>query len=232
MDKQVRIVIADDHPILRDGLRRLLESEPDFVVVGEACDGHQAVEQVKRLEPDVLLLDLLMPGASYVEVLREVGAIAAPTRPTRPLLLTAKIEPDEVVKALEAGARGIVLKSVSTELLMKAIRTVTAGEYWVARESVGSLVGTFRARTAAPPDRQFGLTRRELEIVTAVASGLTNKEIARRFALSEETVKHHLTNIFDKLGVANRVELALFAIAEQIVPPAASGRPKVAKDQR
>jgi two-component system, NarL family, nitrate/nitrite response regulator NarL len=223
MDRQVRIVIADDHPILRDGLRRLLESEPDFVVVGEACDGHQAVEQVKRLEPDVLLLDLLMPGASYVEVLREVGAIAAPTRP---LLLTASIEPDEVVKALEAGARGIVLKSVATELLMKAIRTVTAGGYWVARESVGSLVGTFRARSAAPPDRQFGLTRRELEIVTAVASGLTNKEIARRFALSEETVKHHLTKIFAKLDVANRVELALFAIAEQIVQPAASGRPK------
>jgi DNA-binding NarL/FixJ family response regulator len=229
MDKQVRIVIADDHPILRDGLRRLLESEPDFVVVGEACDGHQAVEQVKRLEPDVLLLDLLMPGASYVDVLREVAAIAAPTRP---LLLTASIEPDEVVKALEAGARGIVLKNIATELLMKAIRTVTAGEYWVARESVGSLVGTFRARTAAPPDRQLGLTRRELEIVTAVASGLTNKEIARRFALSEETVKHHLTKIFAKLDVANRVELALFAIAQQLVRPAASGRPKVVKGQR
>jgi two-component system, NarL family, nitrate/nitrite response regulator NarL len=225
MDKPVRIVIADDHPILRDGLRKLLEAEPDFVVVGEACDGHQAVERVKQLEPDVLLLDVLMPGASYLEVLRAVGNSAAGTRP---LLLTASIEPDEIVKALEAGARGIVLKDVATQLLMKAIRTVTAGEYWVARESVGSLVGTFRARPSHAPDRRFGLTRRELEIVTTVATGLTNKDIAKRFSLSEETVKHHLTKIFSKLGVANRVELALFAINEQLVT-ATAPRSKVAK---
>jgi two-component system nitrate/nitrite response regulator NarL len=227
MDKRVRILIADDHPILRDGLRKLLEAEPDFVVVGEACDGHQAVEQVKQLEPDVLLLDLLMPGASYLEVLRAVRA-SAPL--TRPLVLTASIEPDEVVNALEAGACGIVLKNVASELLMKAIRTVTAGEYWVARESVGSLVGSVRSRAAAPLDRQFGLTRRELEIVTAVATGLTNKEIARRFVLSEETVKHHLTKIFSKLDIANRVELALFAISEQLVTPSASTRQKAAKE--
>jgi two-component system nitrate/nitrite response regulator NarL len=224
MDKPVRILIADDHPILRDGLRKLLEAEPDFVVVGEACDGHQAVEQVTQLQPDVLLLDLLMPGPSCLEVLRAVRTGAPPTRP---LLLTASIEPDEIVKALEAGACGVVLKNVASAMLMKAIRTVTAGEYWVARESVGSLVGTFRSRTAAPRDRQFGLTRRELEIVTAVATGLTNKEIARRFTLSEETVKHHLTKIFSKLDVANRVELALFAISEQLV---AAPQQKAAKE--
>jgi two-component system, NarL family, nitrate/nitrite response regulator NarL len=226
MDKRVRIVIADDHPILRDGLRKLLEAEPDFVVVGEARDGHEAVERVKELEPDVLLLDLLMPGASYLEVLR---AITDSTGSTRPLLLTASIEPDEIVRALEAGARGVVLKDVATQLLMKAIRTVTSGEYWIARESVGSLVGTFRARASQPPDRQFGLTRRELEIVTTVATGLTNRDIARRFSLSEETVKHHLTNIFSKLGVTNRVELALFAVSEQLVTPAASTRSRAAK---
>ncbi|MCU1381414.1 MAG: two component transcriptional regulator, LuxR family [Acidobacteria bacterium] len=226
VDKLVRIVIADDHPILRDGLRKLLEAEPDFIVVGEACDGHEAVERVKQLEPDVLLLDLLMPGASYLEVLR---AVAESPGPTRPLLLTASIEPDEIVKALEAGARGIVLKDVASQLLMKAIRTVTAGEYWVARESVGSLVGTFRTRSA-PADRHFGLTRRELEIVTTVATGLTNKDIARRFSLSEETVKHHLTKIFAKLGVANRVELALFAISEQLVALAAPTRSRPAKE--
>jgi two-component system, NarL family, nitrate/nitrite response regulator NarL len=227
--QQVRILIAGDHPILRDGLRKLLEAEPDFVVVGEACDGPQAVERVKQLEPDVLLLDPAIVGASYLEVLRAVATGAR----TRPLLLTAGIEPDEVLKALEAGACGIVLKSVASELLMKAIRTVTAGEYWVARDSVGSLVGTFQSRPAAAldRDRQFGLTRRELEIVTAVATGLTNKEIARRFSLSEETVKHHLTRIFAKLEVANRVELTLFAVNEQLVPPALSPRPKPAKDE-
>jgi DNA-binding NarL/FixJ family response regulator len=220
MEKQVRIVIADDHPILRDGLRKLLEAEPDFVVVGEASDGHEAVERVKELHPDVLLLDLLMPGASYLEVLRA----AQPGLPrTRPLLLTASIEPDEIVKALEAGAFGVVLKNSASELLMKAIRTVTAGGYWVARESIGNLVGTFRTRSAAPA-RQFGLTPRELEVVLAVAVGLTNKEIAQRFSLSEETVKHHLTKIFSKLNVANRVELALFAVHEQLVPPTPPSR--------
>jgi two-component system, NarL family, nitrate/nitrite response regulator NarL len=226
MEGQVRILIADDHPIMRDGLRRLLSDEPDFLVVGEARDGDEAVARVNQLEPDVLLLDLLMPGPSYVDVLRAVGASAAATRS---LLLTASIEPVEVVKALEAGARGIVLKNAASQLLMKAIRAVHAGEYWVARESVGSLVGSFRDRTA-PAERQFGLTRRELDIVMTVATGLTNKEIAQRFSLSEETVKHHLTKIFSKLRVANRVELALFAISEQLVTPAVSSRVRTAKD--
>jgi two-component system nitrate/nitrite response regulator NarL len=220
MDKQVRIVIADDHPILRDGLRKLLEAEPDFVVVGEARDGNEAVERLKELHPDVLLLDRRMPGASYLEVLRA----AQPSVPrSRPLLLTANIAPDEIVKALEAGACGVVLKDAASELLIKAIRTVTAGGYWVARDSIASLIGTFRTRGTAPP-RQFGLTPREVEVVLAVAEGLTNKEIADRFSLSEETVKHHLTKIFSKLNVENRVELALFAVQEQLVPPSPAAR--------
>src|SRR3954451_10916811 len=227
MEGHVRIVIADDHPIFRDGLRRLLAEEPDFLVVGEACDGHEAIERVAHLQPDVLLLDLLMPGTSYVDVLQTVGVTAAATRS---LLVTASIEPGEVVKALGAGARGIVLKSAASQLLMKAIRTVHAGEYWVAREDIGSLVGTFRGQAAAPPPQQFGLTRRELDIVMTVATGSTNKEIAQRFSLSEETVKHHLTKIFSKVGVANRVELALFAINEQLVTPAGPGRARSSKE--
>jgi two-component system, NarL family, nitrate/nitrite response regulator NarL len=226
MAGQIRIIIADDHPIMRDGLRRLLGDEPDFVVVAEACDGHEAVARVKQLQPDVLLLDLLMPGASYVDVLHAVG-VSTPA--TRSLLLTASIEPDEVVKALATGARGIVLKNAASQLLMKAIRTVHAGEYWVAREDVGSLVGTFRAKALLPP-RQFGLTRRELDIVMTVATGSTNKEIAQQFSLSEETVKHHLTKIFSKVGVANRVELALFAINERLVTPAGPGQTKPIKE--
>jgi two-component system, NarL family, nitrate/nitrite response regulator NarL len=226
MADHVRIVIADDHPIMRDGLRRLLAEEPDFLVVGEACDGHEAAERVAALQPDLLLLDLLMPGASYVDVLQAISVTASATRS---LLLTASIEPDEVVKALGAGARGIVLKNAASVLLMKAIRTVHAGEYWVAREDIGSLVGTFRGQ-AVPPPQQFGLTRRELEIVMTVATGSTNREIAQRFSLSEETVKHHLTKIFSKVGVANRVELALFAINEQLVTTAGPSRARSAKE--
>jgi two-component system nitrate/nitrite response regulator NarL len=227
MEHHVRIVIADDHPIMRDGLRRLLAEEPDFLVVGEACDGHEAVDRVAALQPDVLLLDLLMPGTSYVEVLQAVSVTASATRS---LLLTASIEPDEVVKALGAGARGIVLKNAASLLLMKAIRAVHAGEYWVAREDIGSLVGTFRGQATAPPPQPFGLTRRELEIVVTVATGSTNREIAQRFSLSEETVKHHLTKIFSKVGVANRVELALFAINEQLVTTAGPSRARSAKE--
>jgi DNA-binding NarL/FixJ family response regulator len=227
MDNPIRILIADDHALMREGLCKLLEAEPDLAVVGEAGDGDAAAGRAKQLAPDVLLLDLRMPGTSYLEVLREVGT---DTPSTRPLLLTASIEPDEIVKALEAGARGIVLKHSASQLLIKAIRTVHAGEYWVARENIGSLVGVFRSRNAAPPDRRFGLTPRELEIVTGVATGSTNREIAQRFSLSEETVKHHLTKIFAKLGVANRVELTLFAISEQLVTPSASSRTKDAGD--
>jgi DNA-binding NarL/FixJ family response regulator len=227
MDKQTRILIADDHAILRDGLRKLLESESDFVVAGEASNGHEALAAARQLEPDVMLLDPGMPGAPYLDVLRGVTTSALPTRP---LLLTASIEPDEIVKALQAGARGVVLKEAASQVLMKAIRTVLAGEYWIARDNVRSLVETVRARPADPLERRFGLTPREREIVMTVATGLTNREIAQRFSLSEETVKHHLTKIFHKLGVANRLELALFAISEHLVDSGAQVRPKLAAD--
>jgi DNA-binding NarL/FixJ family response regulator len=221
VDRPIRILIADDHPILRDGLRKLLEAEADFVVAGEASNGHDALEAARQLAPDVMLLDLAMPGLPYLDVLR---ALSASSLPTRPLLLTASIESDEIVKALQVGARGVVMKDSASHILMKAIRTVMAGQYWIARQSVGSLVDTVRARSIAPLDRRFGLTPRELEIVMTVATGLTNKEIAQRFSLSEETVKHHLTKIFTKLGVANRLELALFAISEHLVVPGTQRR--------
>jgi len=224
MDKPIRILIADDHPIMRDGLRRLLEAERDFVVAGEARDGHEAVTVTRQLEPDLLLLDFLMPGAPCLEVLR---TLTATPLSTRTLLLTANIEPDEIVKALQLGARGVVMKDAASELLMKAIRVVMEGQYWIGRESVAGLVETFRSHMCESVDRRLGLTPRELEIVTTVTAGFTNKEIAQRFSLSEETVKHHLTRIFSKLGVSNRLELALFAISQHLVEPLSETRPKV-----
>ncbi|PYQ70045.1 MAG: DNA-binding response regulator [Acidobacteria bacterium] len=213
MDK-TKVVIADDHPILRDGLRKLLEAEQDFAVVGEAVDGHGAVEVTRRIEPNILLLDLAMPGLPGLEVLRALNGVPLATRT---ILLTANIERDEVVKALQLGARGLVMKDSASELLMKAMRMVMAGQYWIGRESVSGLVETLRTQMFASSEPKFGLTPRELEIVAAVAAGYSNKEMAQRFSLSQETVKHHLTRIYNKLHVTNRLELALFAISQHLV---------------
>jgi DNA-binding NarL/FixJ family response regulator len=225
MDKAISIVIADDHPILRDGLRKLLEAEEDFVVAGEACNGDETLEVAQQLSPDMLLLDLMMPGVPSLDVLR---SLTARSLPTRTLLLTASIEADELIRALQLGARGVVMKDSASELLMKAIRVVMAGQYWIGRESVAGLMDTFRAHLTVTRGRPFGLTPREREITSAVTAGFTNKEIARRFSLSEETVKHHLTKIFGKVNVANRLELALFAISQNLVTPLSEPKTKKA----
>jgi two-component system, NarL family, nitrate/nitrite response regulator NarL len=216
----VRIVIADDHPIFRDGLRRLLEAEPDLKVLGEASDGAEAVKLARTLKPDILLLDLAMPKHPGLEALRELSMPAPNAAPVRVILLTAAAEKSQIVEALQLGARGVVLKDSATQLLLKAIHTVMSGEYWVGRESVSNLVQYLRTLMQSSSDearqKKFGLTPRELEIVSAVVAGYSNKEIAEYFKISEDTVKHHLSNIFDKLGVSTRLELALFAVNQAL----------------
>jgi len=215
---KIRILVADDHPIFRDGLRKLLEAEPDFRVIGEASDGQEAVKLAHELKPDVLLLDLAMPRQPGLDALRELTAAATPVRT---ILLTVAIEKAQLVEALQLGARGVVLKETSTELLLKSIRSVVAGQYWVGREAVTDLVRVLRDLIPAAGEeakkKAFGLTPRELEVVSAIVLGYTNKDIARKFTISEDTVKHHLTNIFDKVGVSNRLELALFSIEHRLV---------------
>jgi DNA-binding NarL/FixJ family response regulator len=212
-----RIVIADDHPIFRDGLKRLLESEREFKVVGEACDGIDAVTLVQQLKPDVLLLDLAMPRRAGLDALREMGN--EPVSP-RVILLTAAAEKHQIVEALQLGARGVVLKDSATQILLKSIRAVMSGEYWVGRESVSNLVQYLRnlvdSSVNDPRKKKYGLTPRELEVISAVVAGFANKEIAQHFKISEDTVKHHLSNIFDKLGVSTRLELALFAVNQAL----------------
>src|SRR5579862_1555867 len=216
--QQVRLVIADDHPIFRDGLRRLLEAEADFKVLGEASDGAEAVKLARSMKPDILLLDLAMPKHPGLEALRDLSTGSA--TPVRVILLTAAAEKSQIVEALQLGARGVVLKDSATQLLLKAIHTVMSGEYWVGRESVSNLVQYLRTLVQSSSDearqRKFGLTPRELEIVAAVVAGYSNKEIAEYFKISEDTVKHHLSNIFDKLGVSTRLELALFAVNQAL----------------
>ena len=216
--QSVKILIADDHPIFRDGLRRLLESERGFKVVGEACDGFEAVDFVRTLKPEIILLDLAMPRRHGLEALREISNSHA--GPVRVILLTAAAEREQIVEALQLGARGVVLKDCGTEILMKSIRSVLAGEYWVGREPVSNLMlylrGLMDSSTKISRQRRFGLTPRELDIVSAVVAGYANKEIAEYFKISEDTVKHHLSNIFDKTGVSTRLELALFAVNQAL----------------
>jgi two-component system, NarL family, nitrate/nitrite response regulator NarL len=213
----VRILIADDHPIFRDGLKRLLESEGEFKVIGEACDGVEAVTLARQLIPEVLLLDLAMPRRPGLDALREV---VSDVGTVRVILLTAAAEKAQIVEALQLGARGVVLKDSATQILLKSIRAVMNGEYWVGRESVSNLAQYLRTMVAPPENlsqsNRYRLTPRELEIVAAVVAGFANKEIAQYFKISEDTVKHHLSNIFDKLEVSSRLELALFAVNQSL----------------
>jgi DNA-binding NarL/FixJ family response regulator len=210
--RSIRLVIADDHPIFRDGLRRLLAAEPDFDVVGEASDGREAVDRVRTLRPDVLLLDLAMPAAGGLDTLRELARSGADVRT---VLLTASIDREDALEAVRLGARGVVLKAAATPLLYKCIRAVVAGEYWIGHERVHDLVASLRDFTTAQPGRRQppgALTPREHQVALAVLEGASNKEIAQKLGLGEQTVKNHLSSIFGKLGVSSRLELALHAM--------------------
>ena len=213
-----RILLADDHPIFREGVRRVLAGEAGFQVVGEAADGDQTVKLARQLKPEILLLDLAMPRLSGLEALRELSGDSSPLRP---MILTAGIDPPQIVEAIQLGARGVLLKDSAPRMLIKSIHAVMAGQYWIGHESVSDLVNALRYFLPRDVEearkKTFGLTARELEVVSAIVAGYTNKDIAQKFVISEDTVKRHLTNIFDKLGVSNRLELALFALKHHLV---------------
>ena len=219
----IRILIADDHPVFRQGLLAVFRNQPEFTIVGEATDGRRALELTRKLNPDILLLDLVMPHLTGLETLRELAGSATPVRT---IVLTASIEKEQIAQALQLGARGILLKDAATEILLAGIRTVMNGQFWVGQNKVTDLVEILHSYMPSPAGpkglkQTFGLTARELDVVSAIVSGFTNREIAGKFSISEQTVKHHLRNIFDKVGVSNRLELALFAINHQLVSPAA-----------
>ncbi len=214
----IRIVVADDHPVVRFGVINMLTSEPGFEVVGQAEDGDVAITQTIELEPDILLLDLAMPRLPGLEAMR---AIMSKAPRVKIILLTGTITTQQIIEALQIGARGIVLKDAVAGDLSKSLRAVLSGDYWIGGQRVANLVQALKElmdKAAATPERKtYGLTPRELEVVTCIVEGCSNRDIARQFTISEETVKRHLSNIFDKTGVSTRLELALFAIAHKLV---------------
>jgi DNA-binding NarL/FixJ family response regulator len=199
--RRVRISIADDHQIFRDGLRRLLESEPGFEVVSEGADGIDAIRMARDSQPDILLLDVAMPRMGGVEALASLANAGGPS---------------DLLKAIQFGARGVVMKESATRLLIDGIHRVMDGKYIIGADVADDLAQAVKQVGAERP-RPYKLTPREMDIVSAIAEGQSNRQIAERLSISLQTVKHHLTSIFDKTGASNRLELALLAIRQGVV---------------
>lgn len=211
----VRIVIADDHPISRSGLRWLLESESGLIVVGKAGDGSQAVDLVRDQRADILLLDLALCRDVSLDKLKD---IAASRIDVRIIILAESVDSPDLTKALQLGVSGVILKDSTADVLLKCIHGVMAGHYWVDSDQVTSIPSSLHNLEAERRrQKAFDLTRRELEIIRAVVAGYSNKEIAQRSSVTENTVKSHLMHIFNKIGASNRVELALFATHHRLL---------------
>ncbi len=212
---RTRVLLADDHSVVRAGLRALINGEPRFTVVGEAVNGDEAVALASSLSPDILVLDVSMPRKSGLEALRDLGDRA----PVKTLILTASIDRGGMLTALQLGARGVVLKTAASGTLIDALNAVAGGDYWLDRSRVSNFVDVLRRLNSpiTPSGDPYGLTERQREILGAVVEGLNNRDIAKRLAISEHTVKHHLTQVFNKTGVSTRLELALLATQQGLV---------------
>ena len=214
----IRILVADDHAIFRDGLRKLLEASDDTQIVGEASNGLECTKMLPKLKPDILLLDLRMPEKDGLAVLEEVNF---ETLPTRVIVLTAAEDDRDVVRAMRLGARGVVLKQSASDLLLKSIHKVYDGEIWLDNRMTAEVIDAFKKSSESGQRREKPLlSDREKEIVQLVAQGFRNREIGEKLFISEQTVKNHLHNIFDKLGVSDRLELALYAIHHRLIDQA------------
>jgi DNA-binding NarL/FixJ family response regulator len=215
----IKVVIADDHTLFRDGMKKVLSLEKDILVVGEAGRGDEVIKAVERSKPDVLLLDIRMPKGDLVQTLLDVKE-RSPS--TKVMVLTAYAEEESIMNAAKGGARGYLLKGADFATLLQAIKKVHGGGLWIDKdipagetfdEIASSQIG---ALTPAAHDQAVdSLTKRELEILRLVAEGLTNDEIGKRIFISEKTVKTHLTNIFDKLKVNNRFKAALMIMGNR-----------------
>jgi DNA-binding NarL/FixJ family response regulator len=208
MPESIRILVADDHPLFREGVVHSLAAEPDFNVLGQASSGEDALRMARDLLPDVVLLDIGMPGWGGI-VAAEKITTACPA--TRIVMLTVLEDEDKLLASFKAGARAYVLKGVSAHELAQVVRSVANGEVYVTPSLAAGILVTL-SRNHSTHDPLEGLTERESEILKLVGRGLTNREIGEQFHLSEKTIKHYITNILEKLHVRSRVEAAMLAV--------------------
>ena len=213
-EENIRILIADDHTVVREGLRTLIGTEPGMEVIGEAADGVEAVQKARTLQPDVILLDMVMPRKDGVNV---IGEIKRENPAARILVLTSFSDDDKVFPAIKAGALGYLLKNASPQRLLSAIRDVYQGEPTMSPDIASKLMRELQRSSDLPPTRE-PLTEREVEVLCLVAQGLSNQEIADTLVVGEGTVRTHVSNILSKLHLANRTQAALYALREGLAP--------------
>ncbi len=216
-DSRIKLVIVDDHTLFREGIKKILALEKDIEIVGEAFDGEEVISVLNRCEPDIMLLDVKMERVNGLQVLPR---IVEQFPLLKVIILTAQVSSAESVKAIRDGARGIILKHAASEFLIKGIRKVAEGELWADSSTMTQVVDSLSRKyrvDRSPEKGRKELSEREIEVVTLVASGNRNKEIANKLFISEQTVKTHLSNIFQKLEVNDRLELALYAMRNGLV---------------
>ncbi len=213
--QKINLVLADDHAVVRSGTRELLEQQPDLKIIGEAANGEEAVQLAKEMQPDVIIMDVRMPKLTGIEATRQIKAECPEVKV---LVLTAHDDDEYVFALLQAGANGYLLKTAEIEELVRAIRTVAAGQSALAPEVTGKVVAQFASGKSLPDilantqDQYDGLTERELGILELVGKGLSNKQIGKQLFISDRTVQAHLSNIFSKLGVNSRTEAVMYAV--------------------
>lgn len=208
--EQYKIVIADDHPLAREGIRSILESDESFLIIGEAADGHEALEICKELQPDLLLLDINMPKLSGLEAVRKIRTVYPHIHV---VMLTVSDDVKDLFTAIQYGAQGYLLKNMEPDDWLEYLHALLGDQSELSRKIANRLFNRFRVgNTSAEEPSPVSLTPRECEILSRVASGETNKQIAQRLVIAENTVKNHIKNLLEKLQLDNRVQLAAYAV--------------------